>query len=118
MLGVRVLAITILVATAAVSVACAQDCPCGPAGKDGPLTRLIPQEFKGADFRPACRAHDACYDSPGADKRCCDARFLDDLICACNQSTHPVLCRIVARNMARATRWGGGKAFQRAQGGQ
>lgn len=92
-----------------------EDCPCGPSGKNGPLARLIPQEFHGADFRPACRAHDACYGSPGSCRAECDRRFRQDLLCACGDSTHPALCRFIARNMGRATKAGGARAFERAQ---
>ncbi|HMO15584.1 MAG TPA: hypothetical protein PKD64_16560 [Pirellulaceae bacterium] len=91
------------------------DRPCGPEGRNGILSRLIPQEFHGADFRPACRTHDACYDTFGSSRRECDRQFRDDLLRACDCADRPIACRIVARNMARATRLGGGSAFRRSQ---
>ena len=89
--------------------------PCGPDSLKGPLRRLIPQGAFGADFRPACRAHDACYDTPGADKRSCDRNYLRAMECACASSRHPILCRMVARTMYRATSRHGDDAFQSAQ---
>lgn len=89
--------------------------PCGPDSVKGSLRRLIPQGAFGADFRPACRAHDACYDTPGADKSTCDRNYLRAMECACESSRHPVLCRIVARTMHRVTSRHGDEAFTDAQ---
>lgn len=89
--------------------------PCGPDSMTGPLRLLVPQGVGGADFRPACRRHDACYDTLGADKTACDRRYLREMECACNQSRHPILCRIVARLMYRATARHGQDAFRSAQ---
>lgn len=91
------------------------DCPCGPSSRNGPLARLIPQEYHGADFRPACRAHDACYNCPGADKEACDRQFLQDLVRACQNSAHPRRCEAWARRMYLATRVGGRRSFLRGQ---
>lgn len=93
-----------------------QECrPCGPEGRVGPLARLIPQESHGADFRPACMAHDACYGTPGMLRSECDRQFRQDLLASCQFADNPALCRITARTMARGVRWGGGGAFRRAQ---
>lgn len=89
--------------------------PCGPDSLKGPLRLLIPQGAFGADFRQACRRHDACYDTPGANRAACDARFLDDMLCSCASSRHPVLCRMTARIMHRATAKNGEEAFRSAQ---
>lgn len=98
------------------SSATAQDnCPCGPNSRNGPLARLIPQEYSGADFRPACRAHDACYGCSGSDKEACDRQFLADLVCACQNSNNPRRCEAWARRMYLATRVAGKKSFNRAQ---
>jgi len=91
------------------------DSPCGPSSRNGPLARLIPQDYQGADFRPACRSHDACYGCPGADKESCDRQFLEDLICACQNSAHPRRCEAWARRMYLATRVAGRKSFLRGQ---
>ena len=104
-----------LLAVCFVTRVAAQDSPCGPDSMNGPLRRLIPQQSFGADFRPACRAHDACYDSPGSIRSTCDAQFRSDLVDACQYSRHPQLCRATARNMARSTSLSGRKAFDRAQ---
>lgn len=89
--------------------------PCGPDSVRGPLRLLIPQGAFGGDFRPACRAHDACYDTPGADRAACDAKFLADMLSACEQSRHPVLCRRAARAMHRVTVRHGEESFRSAQ---
>ena len=91
------------------------DCPCGPSSRNGPFARLIPQEYHGADFRPACRAHDACYGCPGSDKEACDRQFLADLVCACQNSENPRRCEAWARRMYLATRVAGKRSFIRAQ---
>ena len=98
-----------------VSNVAAQDSPCGPESMKGPLRLLIPQQSFGADFRAACRAHDACYDTPGNVRSSCDAQFRSNLLDTCQYSEHPQLCRATARNMARSTSLSGRKAFERAQ---
>jgi hypothetical protein len=92
-----------------------QSRPCGPDSLTGPLRLLIPQGAFGADFRPACRSHDACYDTPGADRAVCDRRYLEAMECACERSRHPVLCRMAARAMYRATSRHGEESFRSAQ---
>ena len=91
------------------------DSPCGPSSRNGPLARLIPQEYHGADFRPACRAHDACYGCVGSDKAECDRQFYQDMRCACENSRSPQRCKTMARTMYRATRIGGDRAFRDAK---
>lgn len=92
-----------------------QSRPCGPDSLRGPLRLLIPQGAFGGDFRPACRAHDACYDTPGASRAACDAKFLAGMLSACEGSRHPVLCRWAARTMHRVTVRHGGESFRTAQ---
>ncbi|MCO6456263.1 MAG: hypothetical protein J5I93_13260 [Pirellulaceae bacterium] len=77
----------------------ADPAPCGPAAWPLPLRRLVPQQFAGADFRPACRCHDRCYECGGEDRAECDERFGDSLADACQSSGFPLLCRLVARGM-------------------
>ncbi len=89
--------------------------PCGPDSMTGPLRLLVPQGVFGADFRPACRRHDACYDSPGASKDVCDRAFLTEMRSACANSRTPRLCRFVAGLMHRATARRGARAFVSAQ---
>jgi hypothetical protein len=100
----------------AVQTASADDCyPCG-ADSMGPVAKkLIPQEFRGADFRPACRRHDNCYDTPGSNKRECDRQFLHDLQCSCKYSENPIACRCVARMFYVSVKLGGCNAFKKAQ---
>lgn len=89
--------------------------PCGPDSIPGPLRLLIPQGAYGADFRQACRTHDACYDTPGVDRAACDAQFLHSMLGACDHSRHPMLCRRRARLMHRITTRHGEKSFLDAQ---
>lgn len=56
---------------------------CGPSG----LADRIPDVFRGADFTPACLAHDLCYSPAGSGSRIeCDLRFLRDLLDACRRT--------------------------------
>ena len=89
--------------------------PCGPDALTGPLRLIVPQGFAGADFRPACQRHDACYDTLGANKSACDRRYLRDMRCACQHSRYPRLCRCMANTMYRVTYRSGDDAFYRAQ---
>jgi hypothetical protein len=73
--------------------------PCGP-GETWGGNRWIKQGFFGADFRPACQAHDTCEASP----RECDRRFLQDMYTACESSTNPHRCRKKARTYYLASR--------------
>ena len=73
--------------------------PCG-AGKTWGGNRLIKQGFYGADFRPACQAHDTCQGS----NRDCDRQFLHNMYTACENSTNPRKCRKAARNYYLASR--------------
>ncbi|MDR3619329.1 MAG: hypothetical protein P4L85_08260 [Paludisphaera borealis] len=67
--------------------------PCG-VGETWGGNRLVKQGFFGADFRPACQAHDTCEASP----RDCDRQFLCDMYAACESSTNPGKCRKKARS--------------------
>jgi hypothetical protein len=89
--------------------------PCGPDSLTGPIRRLIPQGAFGADFKPACRQHDACYDTPYSDRDQCDRDYLLDMNCACEKSKHPFLCKMVARALYNTTHRHGQKAFDSAQ---
>lgn len=80
--------------------------PCG-AGTPFGGNRLIPQGFYGADFRPACAAHDACYGTC-ASRRDCDRQFLNNMNCACEGSSNPRACMRRARGYYIATRLFGG----------
>ncbi|MEY4185477.1 MAG: hypothetical protein ACOVRM_07550 [Planctomycetaceae bacterium] len=85
---------------------CAPWRPCGPGNSFGG-NRLIPQAGFGADFRPSCSSHDACL-AAGVPRRDCDRQFLHNMQCACEQSRHPILCRLQARWYYTAARVFGG----------
>ncbi|MBC7966499.1 MAG: hypothetical protein H7Z17_11320 [Fuerstia sp.] len=80
--------------------------PCGPGNSWGG-NRIVAQRFFGADIRPTCATHDACLAS-GASRRQCDRQFLSHMNCACENSRHPVLCRMKAFEYFAATRLFGG----------
>jgi hypothetical protein len=67
--------------------------PCG-VGDSWSGNRLVKQGFFGADFRPACQAHDTCEAAP----RDCDRQFLSDMYATCDSSTNPRKCRKKARS--------------------
>lgn len=56
---------------------------CGP--DDGPE---VPQGYRAASFRAACRAHDKCYDTCRSDRSECDEKFAKRVKRACT-STYP-----------------------------
>ncbi|MCH2182598.1 MAG: hypothetical protein MK108_11385 [Mariniblastus sp.] len=89
--------------------------PCGPDSLRGPLRYLIPQGAGGADFRSACRAHDACYSRAGADRNACDCRFREQLMRECERSRNPRRCRRVAMIMYRSVRKYGDQSFRKSQ---
>jgi len=88
--------------------------PCGP----GILSNiLIPQGFVGADFRPACRQHDACYAS-GCTRRQCDDAFKANLFRACAGSKRPMACRMKAMQWYWQVRLLGGRPYRVSQRGR
>ena len=86
--------------------------PCGP-GYLGNI--FVAQQSWGADFRPACHTHDACYGTPCADRDACDEQFLDDMNCACECATCPTLCRLRAKRWYWQVRLCGRSSFRQAQ---
>ena len=80
------------------------NCPCGPDWLIGSDRALVPQSWKGADFRAACNRHDACLSGNCVNRAQCDRQFYRDLREACRYSSNPAECRRVARLMYRAVR--------------
>jgi hypothetical protein len=81
--------------------------PCGPGNSWGG-NRLFRQGVSGADFRPACAAHDACFADPSIPRKCCDRAFLAGMLSSCECSANPVLCRMKARQTYVGVRLFGG----------
>jgi len=81
--------------------------PCGPGNSWGG-NRLFRQGMTGADFRPACAAHDACFANPGVPRKCCDRQYLANLQAACDCSANPILCRMKAKQLYVGVRLFGG----------
>ena len=98
----------ILFAGADAQARCPSWRPCG-AGDTWYGNRLVPQGFYGADFRPACAAHDECLAS-GACRADCDRQFLSNMCAACQSSSNPRACERKARMYYRMTRLFGGLA--------
>ncbi|GAA0622500.1 hypothetical protein GCM10009422_18080 [Brevundimonas kwangchunensis] len=69
-----------------------QDRPRPPAGVN--YCTGVPGTLPtGEDFRPACRAHDQCWTTAGADQRNCDVAFYRDMREACIYPESAVSCR-------------------------
>ncbi|KKN17627.1 hypothetical protein LCGC14_0963790 [marine sediment metagenome] len=77
--------------------------PCG-SGSDYRAHRLVPQGWKGADFRSACAKHDHHYRERGITKAQADCEFLQDMLAQCKYSKRPRQAKHVARFMYRAVR--------------
>ena len=60
---------------------------CTDNGCGGKYSRyVVPQQYFGVDFKPACKIHDCCYDECNRVKSGCDTAFLNDLNRACNEA--------------------------------
>ena len=80
--------------------------PCGPGNSCGGNTH-VKQGFYGADFRPACAAHDQCLANGckgHAARKCCDQQFRANMHCACECSSNPKACVRKANHYYRAAR--------------
>jgi RHS repeat-associated protein len=52
---------------------------CGDVNTEG----VVPDSFNGVSFLPACRRHDVCYGTCGAQKAVCDQNLRMDMMTAC-----------------------------------
>ncbi|MEO2090856.1 MAG: hypothetical protein ABGY75_15350 [Gemmataceae bacterium] len=77
----------------------------------------VPQRVSGADFTPACNAHDLCWSCPWASKAACDRAFLTDLRRACMVPAvhNPLRCLEAAEGYAFGVRHFGHGPFDDAQ---
>ena len=89
--------------------------PCGPDAIRGPLRYLLFQGCAGADFREACRRHDACYDTIGSDRSACDRKFLEEMLAECPKSNHPPRARYRAHFFYIGVKIAGKGAWKSAQ---
>ena len=82
---------------------------CNACGAKGSwLTYLIPQEYEGINFRPACHKHDFSYyvGETWEDKVEGDTIFLIDLMALCNQDISCSIDDLVDRhNRAKLYHW-------------
>lgn len=107
-----------IIVLALCSCAARQDFEPKCGSPNSPLgSHFVPDRIFGANFTPACSAHDDCYDTVGSLKEDCDAQFKRDLIAAVKE-TGP-LPRIPARLSAEiyhlAVKMGGKNAYEEAQ---
>ena len=98
----------------ATSKPCSKDRPCGPSGS-GLLSLLVPQGWKGADFRETCTKHDSCYEILGVKRGRCDEQFLEGLLASCENSRRPRQCKRVVRIMSRIIKKRGQNSFEEGQ---
>lgn len=87
--------------------------------------RLVPNRWGNANFTPACRNHDDCYDTCGKSQAACDSQFASDLqrICrrAYNSPWHVLqrrACQGVAVTYAAAVMAAGAPFYIAAQRAQ
>ena len=86
---------------------------CGDAGTDF----HVPDSFNGVSFIPACRRHDICYGTCGANKAVCDQNLRMDMITACvNAYQSTGLCMLIPGIFYRAMSFKASQdAFDKAQ---
>jgi hypothetical protein len=83
-------------------------------GSDG--TGWVPDGALGVDWSDACRTHDECYATPGANKYLCDYALQEDMSLACAAQDGGILCEIFAGAYFHGVRVPQGQdAFDRAQ---
>jgi hypothetical protein len=89
--------------------------PCGPDSIRGPLRYLFFQGCSGADFRAACRRHDACYDTIRSCQAECDLEFLNLLLAECDKSKFPARARFLSHLSYWAVSVAGRPSWEAAQ---
>lgn len=83
-------------------------------GSDG--TGWVPDGALGVDWSDACKTHDECYATPGADKFLCDFGLQQDMSLACAAQDGGILCHVIAGIYFHGVRTPQGEAaFERAQ---
>ncbi len=84
---------------------------CGSNG-----TEWVPDGAGGVDWSDACKSHDECYATPGANKNLCDFSLQEDMSLACAAQDGGILCEIFAGAYFHGVRTPLGEAaFKRAQ---
>jgi|SRR6478609_9075961 len=84
---------------------------CGSKG-----TEWVPDGALGVDWSDACKTHDECYATPGANKFLCDYGLQQDISLACATQGGGILCHVFAEIYFHGVRTPQGEeAFERAQ---
>jgi len=97
--------------------------PWGYGCGDEKTDKYVPDGFFGANFLPACRTHDKCYENPGGNKKSCDTQLGDNIGLACDKALKKIPgfeenlnnCYIAAGVYQLAVEKFGDDAFKAAQ---
>jgi len=76
---------------------------------------LVPEGFNGVNYANACRTHDECYATCGADKKGCDLNLSYDMAIDCARQGGGVGCDTAAGIYYTAVSLGGKDAWDKAQ---
>lgn len=83
---------------------------CGSKG-----TEWVPEGLRGTNWADACKTHDECYGTPGANKYLCDFGLQQDISLDCAAQGGGPACQLVAGAYYQAVQWFGGTAYENAQ---
>jgi hypothetical protein len=84
---------------------------CGSQG-----TEWVPEGMGGVDWSDACKTHDECYGTSGANKFLCDYGLQQDISLACAKQDGGIICQLMAGVYFRGVQsWIGDEAYERAQ---
>ena len=76
----------------------------------------VPEGLGKVDWSDACKTHDECYGTPGANKFLCDYGLQQDMSLACAAQDGGPLCYLAAGTYFHGVRTAqGDEAFERAQ---
>jgi RHS repeat-associated protein len=93
--------------------------PWGWGCGDKDTDHRVPDVVGGVNMIPACRTHDACYDSaskPGASKAQCDTQFKNDIYELCRQAGRgDYYCKSLSYSYFKGVDVGGGDAWNNAK---
>jgi hypothetical protein len=94
---------------------------CGPKG--GSLSKVIPDSYMAANFKPACDEHDRCYGTCNSNRNVCDRNLRRDMQRACDEAypqhedfyDHAGVCHSRTNAYYNAVNDRGNDAFETAQ---
>lgn len=83
---------------------------CGSKGSE-----WVPEGLRGTNWADACKTHDECYGTPGANKYLCDYGLQQDIALDCAAQGGGPACQFVAGVYYQAVQWFGDTAYANAQ---